>query len=89
MANDLAMTVNYDPDLQISSISHVLPQAFDEGYTYDDNGNRRTSLTNSFFYDDLNKLTESTTHEYTYDDDGNPQRGGITRCLARPRHSDA
>jgi YD repeat-containing protein len=30
-----------------------------------------TSLANTFIYDDLNKLTESTTHEYTYDADGN------------------
>lgn len=30
-----------------------------------------TSLSNSFIYDDLNKLTESTTHEYAYDADGN------------------
>jgi len=71
VANDLAMTVNYDPDLQISSISHTLPQPFDESYTYDDNGNRVTSLANTFIYDDLNKLTESSTHEYTYDADGN------------------
>ena len=28
-------------------------------------------MTNSFIYNDLNKLTESTTHEYTYDADGN------------------
>lgn len=71
IAQDLAMTVNYDPDLQISSIAHTVPQPFDESYTYDDNGNRLTSLSNSFIYDDLNKLTESSTHEYAYDADGN------------------
>jgi RHS repeat-associated protein len=74
------MTVNYDPDLQISSIGHTSPQAFNESYTYDDNGNRLTSLSNTFIYDDLNRLTESTTHEYAYDADGNltQERNKIT-----------
>jgi RHS repeat-associated protein len=68
---DLAMTINYDPDLQISSIAHTLPQPFDEAYTYDSNGNRLTSLTNSYTYDNLNRLTASTINDYTYDADGN------------------
>jgi len=79
-SEDLAMTVSYDPELQISSIAHTLPQPFDESYTYDDNGNRLTSLSNTFIYDDLNKLTESSTHEYQYDADGNmiSERNKIT-----------
>jgi RHS repeat-associated protein len=71
ISGDKQLGATYDPDLQISSINHILPQPFAESYTYDDNGNRLTSLTNSFIYDDLNRLTESTTHEYTYDADGN------------------
>ncbi len=32
LSEDLAMTVNYDPDLQISSIAHTMPQPFDESH---------------------------------------------------------
>jgi len=71
ITGDKELNANYDQDLQITSINHILPQPFAEGYTYDDNGNRLTSLTNSFIYDDLNRLTESTLHDYTYDADGN------------------
>jgi RHS repeat-associated protein len=71
LTGDKQLGATYDPDLQISSINHILPQPFAESYTYDDNGNRLTSLSNSFIYDDLNRLTESTTHNYEYDADGN------------------
>jgi RHS repeat-associated protein len=71
ITGDKQLNATYDPDLQINTIQHTLPQSFAESYTYDDNGNRLTSLTNSFTYDDLNRLTESTAHEYTYDADGN------------------
>jgi len=71
ITGDKELGANYDQDLQITSINHILPQPFAESYTYDDNGNRLTSLTNSFIYDDLNRLNESTTHNYTYDADGN------------------
>jgi len=71
ITGDKELSTAYDQDLQITSINHILPQPFAEGYTYDENGNRLTSLTNSFIYDDLNRLTESTTHDFTYDADGN------------------
>jgi len=71
ITGDRELSTAYDQDLQITSINHILPQPFAESYAYDENGNRITSLINSFTYDDLNRLTESTTHNYEYDADGN------------------
>ena len=65
------MNINYKPDLKKESVQHILPQPFDESYTYDTRGNRLTSLTHSYTYNDLNQLTDSTTHTYSYDADGN------------------
>jgi hypothetical protein len=65
------LNINYKPDLKKESVQHILPQPFDESYTYDTRGNRLTSLTHSYTYNDLNQLTDSTTHTYTYDADGN------------------
>ncbi|MCK4761896.1 MAG: RHS repeat-associated core domain-containing protein, partial [Candidatus Aminicenantes bacterium] len=65
------LTVNYNQDLEITNVNHTIPQPFSESYTYDNRGNRLSSLTNSYTYNDLNQLTESTTQTYTYDADGN------------------
>jgi hypothetical protein len=40
ITGDKELTANYNPDLEIESVSHTLPQAFDESYTYDTRGNR-------------------------------------------------
>jgi len=71
ITGDKELNVTYNPDLEIESVQHILPQPFDEAYTYDARGNRLTSLTNSYTYNDLNQLTTTTTHNYTYDNDGN------------------
>jgi RHS repeat-associated protein len=71
ITGDKELNVNYNPDLEIEGVQHILPQPFDESYTYDTRGNRLTSLTHSYTYNDLNQLTGSTTHSYSYDADGN------------------
>jgi len=57
--------------LEIKKAQHSVPLTFDEPYIYDTRGNRLTSLTHSYSYNDLNQLTDSTTHTYSYDADGN------------------
>jgi RHS repeat-associated protein len=71
ITGDKELNVNYNPDLEIEGVQHILPQPFDESYTYDTRGNRLNSLTHSYTYNDLNQLTDSTTHSYSYDADGN------------------
>jgi len=61
----------YSQDLEIENIQHTIPQVFDESYNYDTKGNRLTTLTNNFTYNDLNQLTSTNIHTYTYDADGN------------------
>jgi len=60
----------HNNSLEIKKVQHNLPQPFDESYTHDTRGNRLTSLNRSYNYNDLNQLTDSTTHTYTYDADG-------------------
>jgi RHS repeat-associated protein len=71
ITGDKELNVTYNPDLEIESVQHILPQTFDESYKYDTRGNRLTSLSHSYTYNDLNQLTDSTTHTYSYDADGN------------------
>lgn len=68
---DRAFHASYTQDPEISGVQHTVPQVFDESYTYDPRGNRLTSLASVYTYNDLNQLTESTTHTYQYDADGN------------------
>ncbi|MCK4942696.1 MAG: hypothetical protein KAS65_03920, partial [Candidatus Aminicenantes bacterium] len=70
-SNDKALIALTNNDLEIEQVQHTAPQVFDEGYTYDTRGNRLTSLTNSYTYNDLNQLTNNNTHTYSYDADGN------------------
>jgi RHS repeat-associated protein len=60
-----------NPDLEIIGVQHTLPTIFDESYTYDSRGNRLSSLTNTYTYNDLNQLEVSGTHTYQHDADGN------------------
>ena len=71
MTGDRALEVTVNPDLEITAVRHTIPQPFDESYTYDPRGNRLTSLTAAYTYNDLNQLTETSTHTYEYDADGN------------------
>jgi RHS repeat-associated protein len=71
ITGDKELNVTYNSDLEIESVQHILPQPFDESYTYDARGNRLTSLTGSYTYNDLNQLTGSTINSYSYDADGN------------------
>ena len=61
----------HNNSLEIKKVQHNLPQPFDESYTHDTRGNRLTSLNRSYNYNDLNQLTDSTTHTHSYDADGN------------------
>ena len=70
-SSDKALSALYNPDLEIEQVQHTLPQTFDESYSYDTRGNRLTSLTNNYTYNDLNQLTNTTTNTYTYDANGN------------------
>ena len=80
ITGDKELNVNYNSDLEIEGVQHILPQPFNESYTYDTRGNRLTSLTNAYTYNDLNQLTSTTTHTYSYDADGNliEERNKIT-----------
>jgi RHS repeat-associated protein len=71
MTGDKALDVTVNPDLEITAVQHTIPQPFDESYTYDPRGNRLTSLTTAYTYNDLNQLTGTSTHTYEYDADGN------------------
>lgn len=71
ISGDIQLSASYNPDLETSGIQHGFPMSFDEAYTYDARGNRLTSPTLGYTYNDLNRLTETTTHTYQYDADGN------------------
>ena len=40
LTGDKELNVTYNTDLEIESVQHILPQPFDEYYTYDTRGNR-------------------------------------------------
>ncbi|MEN8154352.1 MAG: hypothetical protein ABFR75_10045 [Acidobacteriota bacterium] len=68
---NLDYTAQFNNDLEVTDVNHTLPSNFSEGYTYDTRGNRLSSLTNNFVYNDHNQLVSSDSHTYTYDADGN------------------
>jgi RHS repeat-associated protein len=71
ITGDKELNALYNPDLEIIGVNHTLPTIFDESYTYDTRGNRLSSLTDTYTYNDLNQLVGSSMNSYQYDADGN------------------
>ena len=69
-----ATNYGYDAGGQLTAEARTGSSAYSISYTYDNAGNRATKVlggtTESYSYDDANKLTSAGSKTYSYDDAG-------------------